>query len=72
MGTRRPDDLSKIIQPTLVANGDNDRMVPSTLSEDLHRRIKGSELIIYPDSGHGSIFQFHDKFAPVAVEFLGR
>ena len=28
-------------------------MVPSTLSEDLHRRIEGSELIIYPDSGHG-------------------
>ena len=31
-----------------------------------------SELIIYPDSGHGGIFQFHDKFAPVAVEFLAR
>jgi pimeloyl-ACP methyl ester carboxylesterase len=45
-------------------------MVPSTLSQDLHRRIEGSELIIYPDSGHGGIFQFHDKFAPVAVAFL--
>jgi pimeloyl-ACP methyl ester carboxylesterase len=43
-----------------------------SLSEDLHRRIEGSELIIYPDSGHGGIFQFHDSFAPVAVEFLGR
>jgi hypothetical protein len=31
-----------------------------------------SELIIYPDSGHGGIFQFHDKFAPVAAEFLAR
>jgi pimeloyl-ACP methyl ester carboxylesterase len=71
-GRGTPDDLSKIDQPTLVANGDNDRMVPSNLSEDLHRRIEGSELIIYPDSGHGGIFQFHDKFAPIAVEFLGR
>jgi pimeloyl-ACP methyl ester carboxylesterase len=71
-GRGTPDDLSKITQPTLVANGDNDRMVPSTLSEDLHRRIEGSELIIYPDSGHGGIFQFHDTFAPAAVEFLGR
>ena len=44
-------------------------MVPSILSEDLHRSIGGSELIIYPNSGHGGIFQFHDKFAPVAVEF---
>ena len=71
-GRSAPADLSKITQPTLIANGDNDRMVPSTLSEDLHRRIEGSELIIYPDSGHGGIFQFHDKLAPVAVEFLGR
>ena len=71
-GRSAPSDLSRITQPTLIANGDNDRMVPSVLSEDLHRRIKGSELIIYPDSGHGGIFQFHDKFAPVAVEFLNR
>ena len=71
-GRGTPDDLSQITQPTLIANGDNDRMVPSVLSEDLHRRIKGSELIIYPDSGHGAIFQFHDKFAPAAVKFLGR
>ena len=39
-------------------------MVPSVLSEDLHRRIKGSELIIYPDSGHGGIFQFHEQVRP--------
>ena len=71
-GRSAPSDLSKLSHPTLVANGDNDRMVPSTLSEDLHRRIKGSTLIIYPDSGHGGIFQYHEKFAPVAVEFLTR
>jgi pimeloyl-ACP methyl ester carboxylesterase len=69
-GRSVPADLSKITQPTLIANGDNDRMVPSVLSEDMHRRIPGSELIIYADSGHGGIFQFHDKFAPVALEFL--
>ncbi len=71
-GRSTPADLSRITQPTLIANGDNDRMVPSVLSEDLHRRIPGSELVIYPDSGHGGIFQFHDRFAPVAVEFLAR
>ena len=71
-GRSAPADLLTITQPTLIANGDNDRMVPSVLSEDLHRRIKGSELIIYPDSGHGGIFQYHDQFAPVAVEFLDR
>lgn len=71
-GRGTPDDLSTITQPTLIANGDHDRMVPSVLSENLHRRINGSELIIYPDSGHGGIFQFHDRFAPAAVEFLAR
>lgn len=69
-GRSAPSDLSKLTHPTLIANGDNDRMVPSILSEDLHRRIKGSELIIYPDSGHGGIFQFHARFSPVAVKFL--
>lgn len=69
-GRSTPSDLSIITQPTLIANGDNDRMVPSVLSEDLHRRIKGSELTIYPDSGHGGIFQYHEKFVPIAVEFL--
>ena len=71
-GRSTPADLAKITQPTLIANGDNDRMVPSVLSEDLHRRIKGSELIIYPDSGHGGIFQFHEQFVPLALEFLAR
>ena len=65
-------DLSNIDQPTLIANGDHDRMVPSVLSHDLHRRIAGSELVIHPGSGHGAIFQFHEQFAPVLVEFLNR
>ncbi len=69
-GRSRPSDLSKITQPTLIANGDHDRMVPTVLSEDLHRRIAGSELIIYPNSGHGGIFQYHEQFAPIAASFL--
>ncbi len=69
-GRSAPSDLSVITVPTLIANGDNDRMVPSILSEDLHRRIAGSELIIYPNSGHGGIFQYWEKFAPVAAKFL--
>lgn len=71
-GRSAPVDLSVITQPTLIANGDHDRMVPSVLSEDLHRRIAGSELIMYPDSGHGGIFQYHDRFVPAALEFLAR
>lgn len=69
-GRSAPSDLSTFTQPTLIANGDHDRMVPSVLSEDLHHRIKNSQLIIYPDSGHGGVFQFHEKFAPIAARFL--
>lgn len=69
-GRSAPSDLSVITHPTLIANGDNDRMVPSILSADLHQRIKGSELIIYTNSGHGGIFQYWEKFAPIAAKFL--
>lgn len=69
-GRSEPSDLSQLDVPTLIANGDHDRMVPSILSEDLHRRISGSELIIYPGSGHGGIFQYHEIFVPVAARFL--
>ena len=69
-GRSTPGDLSAITQPTLIANGDNDRMVPSVLSEDMHRRIAGSQLTIYPDSGHGAIFQYHHEFVSSAIKFI--
>lgn len=69
-GRSAPSDLSAITGPTLIANGDDDRMVPSSLSRDLHERIPGSELVIYPGSGHGGIFQHWETFAPVAARFL--
>ncbi|MCB2353312.1 alpha/beta fold hydrolase [Clostridium estertheticum] len=69
-GLAEPVDLSKIKQPTLVVNGDNDRMVPTPNSYDLAKRIPDSELVIYKDSGHVGIFQNHDEFVKVVLEFL--
>lgn len=71
-GEKSPADLSKIHHPVLVANGDSDRMVPSKNTHDLARRLPNSELIIYPDSGHGAVFQFHADFVPKALAFLSR
>lgn len=71
-GRSEPSDLSRITAQTLIANGNHDRMVPTVLSEDLKQRIPGSELVIYPDSGHGGIFQYYQEFTPVVVEFLDR
>lgn len=69
-GLEKPADLSKIKQPTLVVNGDNDRMVPTLNSYDLAKRIPNSKLIIYKDSGHAGIFQNHDEFVKSVLEFL--
>ncbi len=71
-GLERPHDLSGIQQPALVANGDHDRMVPTKNSYDLAQRLPNSELVVYPDAGHGGIFQFHDQFVETALEFLAR
>ena len=69
-GVQQPTDLSRIRQPVLVANGDQDRMVPSHNSADLARRLPNARLTIYPDAGHGGIFQHHAQFVPEAVAFL--
>ena len=69
-GKQLPQDLGRINIPTLVVNGDNDIMVPTVNTHDLARRIKGAELVIYPDAGHGGIFQNHADFVPRALSFL--
>ena len=69
-GKAQPVDLSVIHQPVLVANGESDRMVPTTNSVDLTRRLPHSDLVVYPDAGHGGIFQFHEEFVAKALEFL--
>jgi pimeloyl-ACP methyl ester carboxylesterase len=69
-GLQAPQDLSVIKQPVLVVNGDNDKMVPSSNSADMNKRIPGSQLIIYKDAGHGSSFQYHDAFVIATLDFL--
>jgi pimeloyl-ACP methyl ester carboxylesterase len=69
-GLQKPADLSVIKQPVLVANGREDRMVPESNSVDLARRIPDSELVLYPDAGHGGIFQYHEAFVQKALEFI--
>lgn len=71
-GLQTPHDLSRIHQAVLVANGDNDLMVASEHSVDLARRLPAADLVIYPDSGHGGVFQYHQQFVPAVLEFLER
>jgi pimeloyl-ACP methyl ester carboxylesterase len=69
-GLSAPDDLSVVTQPVFVANGDRDLMVDSSHSADLARRLPNAKLTIYPDSGHGGVFQHHRTFVPAVLEFL--
>lgn len=70
-GTQAPQPLDTIRQPVLVANGDHDIMVPSENSTDMAKRIPNAELVLYPDAGHGGIFQYHEAFVAKAKAFLG-
>jgi pimeloyl-ACP methyl ester carboxylesterase len=70
VGLQEPHDLGQIKQPVFVANGDNDVMVASSLSADLASRIPNAKLTIYPDSGHGGVFQYHREFVSAVLEFL--
>lgn len=69
-GRQAPQDLGGIHIPVLIANGDNDIMVPTVNSHDIARRIPSSQLVIYRDAGHGGIFQYHGEFVPRALAFL--
>ena len=68
--TNRFGDLKKIKQRTLVVNGKDDMMVPTINSYILQQHLPDARLILYPDSGHGSHFQFPDIFAEEAARFF--
>jgi pimeloyl-ACP methyl ester carboxylesterase len=62
--------LKTITQPTLVVNGVRDEMIPVRNSYWLGENLANAVLLTYPDSGHGSLFQFHESFTRQAAEFL--
>jgi pimeloyl-ACP methyl ester carboxylesterase len=65
-------DLKKITQPVLVTNGNNDIMMPTVNSFTLSAHLPNAQLIIYPDSGHGALFQHAGAFTSHVSEFLNR
>jgi pimeloyl-ACP methyl ester carboxylesterase len=66
----RFSDLRKIRHPTLVVNGIYDEMIPVSNSYWLSAHLPNAVLLTYPDSGHGSLFQFHESFTEQAAAFL--
>ncbi|MFC5262417.1 alpha/beta fold hydrolase [Kribbella qitaiheensis] len=65
-----PAGLATVTQPALVVNGDEDIMLPTINSFELAQLLPNAQLSIYPDSGHGGIFQHHDLFVQQTLGFL--
>jgi pimeloyl-ACP methyl ester carboxylesterase len=63
-------DLRNFRQPALVVNGVFDEMIPVQNSYWLSANLPNAVLMTYPDSGHGSLFQFHDAFVRQTLAFL--
>lgn len=66
----RFSDLHAIHHPTLVVNGCRDEMIPVSNSYWLSAHLPNAVLMTYPDSGHGSLFQFNESFTRQAAAFL--
>jgi pimeloyl-ACP methyl ester carboxylesterase len=62
--------LQRISQPVLVVNGKSDVMVPTINSFALFQQLPNARLSLYPDSGHGALFQYADAFVREGLQFL--
>jgi len=62
--------LKQVRHKVLIANGDVDIMVPTANSIALFEALPDAKLSIFPDAGHGGIFQYADAFVDQTLSFL--
>jgi pimeloyl-ACP methyl ester carboxylesterase len=65
------EKLQKIAHPTLVTNGSNDIMIPTENSFTLAKWLPNATLIVYPNAGHGALFQYPRDYVSHVATFLG-
>ncbi len=62
--------LRAVTQPALVVSGSNDTMLPADNAYAMFKALSNAQLILYPDSGHGALFQHHEAFVSHVRTFL--
>jgi pimeloyl-ACP methyl ester carboxylesterase len=62
--------LKAIDQPVLVVSGSDDTMLPDRNAYLMFKILRNAQLILYPDSGHGALFQYPKLFVEHALLFL--
>jgi pimeloyl-ACP methyl ester carboxylesterase len=62
--------LRAIHQPALVVSGSHDTMLPADNAYAMFKALSNAQLILYPDSGHGALFQHHALFVSHVRTFL--
>ena len=62
--------MTQISQPTLILQGDDDIMIPTSASYLMAGLIPSSQITIYPLASHGAIFQHAETVAADILRFL--
>jgi pimeloyl-ACP methyl ester carboxylesterase len=66
------DRLGGLDCPTLVVVGSEDALLPVAFSERLVRGIRGAELVVLENTGHGLLIETPDPVANAMLAFLSR
>lgn len=62
--------LEKIVQPVLIVSGSDDTMLPHGNAYFMFKNLRTAQLILYPDAGHGALFQYPETFVVHSRHFL--